>query len=134
MPEEAALAARWFGVRGEFELVSRRRMAVLTARHWLVLLGSWGILSSDFDPPRFCDVIVFRRDTGAAVASFSHSQLGSATGHLTDLRDRLLSTHVFDFCRELGLSIDVVIGPGQDLTLDPADPWSGIWPDARRRP
>ena len=131
MSEEDATAARWFGVRGEFELVSRRRMAMLTARASLLYLASWGVLAGDFDPKRFCDVIVFRRDTGDRVASFRYTHLGAATDHLTDLRARLLSTHVFDFCRELGLSIGLVEGPGQDRELDPSDPWVGVRP-ARR--
>jgi hypothetical protein len=132
MSQEDAFAARWFGVRGEFQLVSRRRMAMLTAREWLLYLVSWGVFAGDFDPKRFCDVIVFRRDTGDVVASFPHTHLGAATGHLTDLRTRLLSTQVFDFCRELGLSIDVVAGPGQSPVLDPLDPWVGVEAAARR--
>ena len=96
------------------------------AREWVLHLLTAGVFAGDFDPKRFCDVRVFRCDNGATVATFSYMHLGSATIHVVDLRARLLSTHVFDFCRELGLSIDVVAGPGQGVELDPIDPWVGV--------
>jgi len=34
-------------------------------------------------------------------------------------------THVFDFCRELGLSIDIVHGRGMDRAVDPRRPLGG---------
>jgi hypothetical protein len=129
---DEAIAARWFGVRAEFELLGRGRMAVRSARQLLLYVVSAGLLMGDFDPKRFCDVVVFRRDTGATVATFSYTHLGEATGHVTDLRDRLLSAHVFDLCRELGLSTDLVVGPGQGIELDPVDPWVGVRTNAGR--
>jgi len=123
---DEAIAARWFGVRAEFELLGRGRMAVRAAREWVLYFVSAGLLMGDFDPKRFCDVLVFRRDTGATVARFSYTHLGDATDHVVDLRARLLSTHVFDFCRELSLSTDLVAGPGQGVERDPIDPWVGV--------
>ena len=34
-------------------------------------------------------------------------------------------THVYDFCRELGLSIDIVHGRGMDRAVDPRRPLGG---------
>jgi len=61
----------------------------------------------------FCDVIVFRRDTGSAVATFPHDYLGEAKAHVESLQERLESTQVFDLCRDLGISIDVIEGEGE---------------------
>lgn len=120
-PSEA-LAARWFGVRGEYERAGRVRMTWLTIREFLLALVTLGVFLGEFDPKRFCDVVVFSRDSGEPVAMFSYSHLGEATLHLRDLSSRLGTMHVYDFCRELGLGPDLVVGPGRDG--EPADP---VW-------
>jgi hypothetical protein len=59
-------------------------------------------------------VIVFARDSGERVATFSYAHLGEATLHLRDLSSRLTTMHVYDFCRDLGLRTDLVVGAGRD--------------------
>lgn len=113
-PSEAALAVRWFGVLGEYERAGRVRMTWLSIREFLLAFVTLGIFLGEFDPKRFCDVVVFARDSDEPVATFSYDHLGEATLHLRDLSSRLTTMHVYDFCRDLGLGTALVVGPGQD--------------------
>lgn len=126
--DSMALACQWFGVRGEYELLTRRRMAARSAREVALWFVSFGLLMGEFDPKRFGDVIVFRRDTGESVLVYSYDHLGEATDHLLSLRSRLSSMHVFDFCRVLGLTTALVVGSGcGEAEDDGADgAWKGI--------
>lgn len=93
-----------------------------------VALGgaTWGLFGGDVDPKRRCDVTVFRRDTGQSVAAFSHDFLSEAEIHVNDLVRRFAEAHVFDFCRQLGISTDVVAGEGSATPLNPTTIWCEV--------
>jgi len=122
----ASVAGRWFGVRAEFERVSRLGTMWRTVKWSILGFVTLGLTMGDFDPKRFCDVIVFRRDTGQEVTSFSYDVLGEASDHVEDLRRRLEGTHVYDFCRELGVGTDSVVGAGSSESLEPTVVWQEI--------
>jgi len=122
----ASVAGRWFGVRAEFERVSRLGTMWRTVKWSILGFVTLGLTLGDFDPKRFCDVIVFRRDTGQEVASFSYDFLREASDHVEDLRRRLEGTHVYDFCRELGVGTDSVVGAGSSESLEPTVVWQEI--------
>ena len=122
----ASVAGRWVGVRAEFERVSRLGMLWRTVKWSILGFVSLGLTMGDFDPKRFCDVIVVRRDTGQEVASFSYDGLGEASDHVEVLRRRLEGTHVYDLCRELGVGTDSVVGAGSSESLEPTVVWREI--------
>lgn len=88
--------------------------------------ATWGLFGSDVDPKRRCDVTVFRRDTGQGVAVFAYDVLSEADNHVNDLVRRFAETHVFDFCRQLGISTDVVSGEGSARPLNPEAIWREV--------
>lgn len=103
-PGESA-AARWFDVRLEPEQLSRTRYFGRAAR-WIVgeatpLFWLQGIL-----PKIGATVVVFRRADGFPVKEFDYDSQHLAAWHLAKVQDRLTSTQVFDFCRELGIDIN----------------------------
>lgn len=123
MSEAGNEAARWFTVAAEFERVAGWNMAWRYVKEVFIGLASMGLTLGDVDPKRFCDVRVLRRDTGECVAHYSYEHLGEAHTHVTSLTSRLEDTHVFDFCRDLGIPIHHVVGEG---CTDPVDRES-IW-------
>lgn len=112
--DPGGLAGRWFGVRAEYvrpPVLIRIRQSISWFFGGVLTLG---LTMGDYDPKRSCSVIVLRRDTGGEVARFSYESLGDATGHVASLRSRLEATHVFDFCRELGIPTAAVAGAGSE--------------------
>lgn len=128
--EPASAAGRWFAVRAEYERIGRARMAWLAAKAWVVGLVTWGLTLGDFDPKRFCDVLVIRHDTGAVIASYDYEHLSAASAHVDRLRTRLDSVHVFDFCRDLGISTEEVVGPGASIGSQAS--WTAVEARLRR--
>jgi hypothetical protein len=126
-----SVAGRWFGVRAEFERVSRLSMLWRTIKWLMFGFVTLGLTMGDFDPKRFCDVIVFRRDTGQAVATFSYDFLSEASPHVEDLVRRLASAHVYDFCRELGVGTESVVGPGFSELFDSTVVWQEVAAERR---
>lgn len=130
--EPASRADRWFEVRAEYERLSSGGMALRTVREFILALLTLGVFLQEFDPKRFCDVLVVRRDTGESVAVFSYDHLGEASRHAESLNARLLKMHVFDFCRELSIPMNAVVGPGSDIVRDPQNMWIPIRAKDRR--
>lgn len=125
-PETNSAAIRWFGVRAEYERAGPVKLVFRTI--WAVAKGlpTLWILTDDLEPKRFCDVVVFRRDNGSPVAKFSHAYLGDGARHVEDLLTRLATDHVFDFCRELGIGIEAVVGAGDDRDFDASAVWVSL--------
>lgn len=90
--------------------VEPRRVRHAWARNWSrLLLGLVTWDSSDIGYVRQpCRVVVTRRDTGVAVASFDHDSQGEGLQHLADLRTHLASMRLFDFARDVGIAYDAV--------------------------
>ena len=92
---------------------------------WLYLRDSWltfitfGLAGGDVDPKRRGTVVLFRRDNGHDVLTYEYNYLSEVEIHALSLASRLPTTHVFDLCRELGLSMDHVVGAGTDEPLEP---------------
>ncbi|MFL6109613.1 MAG: hypothetical protein ACJ72L_21820 [Marmoricola sp.] len=95
----------------EYERVGRVRMVWRMVREFLVDLVTMSWVQGD-DLKVFSDVVVFRRDTGGTVAAYPYDYLGEAKTHVESLLERLESTQIFDFCRDLGISIDAIAGEG----------------------
>ena len=100
-------AWRWFGVRGES--VRLGPVAKLIGRH----------------SGQPCFVYLYRRDNAATVLRFDHASLDEAKEHLARLRSRL-DEHVHDFCREVGIAVDWVVGPGSDVRPAPEAAWTSV--------
>lgn len=105
-------AGRWFAIRAEYERVRWPGMVRRYIKEFALAFVSLSVVTPDLKI--FCDVFIVRRDTGAAVAAFSYSHISEATHHVEDLRSRLASTQVFDFCRELRIGVTAVAGPGTE--------------------
>ncbi|RNL78825.1 hypothetical protein [Nocardioides marmorisolisilvae] len=113
-----SVAGRWFSIRAEYQHFGPLRTLVGVVREMLFTFATIALFFDDWDPKRFCDVKVVRRDSGVVVSVFSYDHLWDADIHVRDLRQRLLDEPVFDFCRDIGLDIAHVAGAGQDP--DPA--------------
>ncbi len=100
----ASAAAGWFDVRLEPEQLSRSRY-FRRAAWWVIGEFTPLFWLQDMVPPLRATVVVFRRADGFPLKEFEYDSQPSAAWHLADLQDRLTSTHVFDFCRELGIDI-----------------------------
>jgi len=123
--DEGSVAGRWFAVRVEFEThVGGRRVWDLV-KHVLLGVVTLGISLVDYDPRRASNVVLLRHDNGSAVLGFRYSTLGGAALHATSLAERLERTHVFDFCRELGLPMSVVAGEGRPREEGGEVTWRG---------
>ena len=122
------MAGRWFGVVATKERPGRSRKVgrELRVAIWAnVQNATWGLLGSE--PTCRCDVWIIRRDTGRPVEHHVHREpLSEAGNHVENLRYRLETTHVYDFCREFRIGTDEVAGPGISGEQDPAT----IWTDA----
>lgn len=59
----------------------------------------------------------------ALLSSVTGRSLGGATGYVSDLLQRLRSTQVFDFCRQLGIATAHAVGEG---FLEPMSE-TGVW-------
>lgn len=110
---EANAASRWFGVCAEYEPLGRAR------RFWLDLRDSWvGVFTSDLlgdlEMKRRGVVVLYRRDSGQGVLTYKYNHFSEVEAHALSLASHLLTTDVFDLCRELGLSTDHVVGAGTD--------------------
>jgi len=125
-------AGRWFVVRAEYEHLGPVRMLLRVVREFGLALLTAGVFLGEFDPKRFCDVLVLRRDNGDSVTVFSYKNLGAAAYHVENLWVRLSDTHVFDFCRELSIPTDVVVGPGQNELPSRDDLWKPVRGKDRR--
>lgn len=131
-PTSTSIAARWFGVRAEFEEVDGWRNFINAIKQFGLGLVTLGLSSGTFDPKRFCDVIIFRLDTGTDVAMFRYNTLEPADLHVSSLVERLAGLHVHDFCRELGIPIDATEGSGRAVELPVAPRWIATRLDQRR--
>jgi hypothetical protein len=125
--ETGSRAERWFSVRIEYERFGILKAMSRTIRELFIALFTLGLLLGEWDPKRFCDVLVVRNDTGEVVASFSYDHLGEADTHVRVLREELETKQVFDFCRTLGVGIDAVVGVGTDRTAHTGVEWTQIW-------
>lgn len=129
---ESNLAKRWFKVQAEYQALNRVQMIWLVLRELVITFLTLGIFLGSFDPKRFCDVVVLRRDTNDPVILFRYKHLEEANAHLMSLQYRLSHLQVYDFCRELGIPIDSVQGTGFDDDPDPEAAWIGISHSHRR--
>ncbi|GAA1503014.1 hypothetical protein [Nocardioides humi] len=123
--DERSVAARWFGVRAEYEEHAGGQTAWDVVKHVLLGVVTLGLTFVDYDPRRRCNVLVVRHDDGTAVAGYDHSTVGDATLHVSSLLERLDTLHVFDFCRELGIPVDAVVGEGRGQDGPSAATWRG---------
>ena len=112
-----SVAGRWFGVRAEYERFGPVRTVWVVVRELLLALVTLGIFMGEWDPKRLCNVVVFERGTGVTVALLKFDHLREATYYVSNLRGRLGTEPVFDFCRELGIPMSDVVGPGQTPDL-----------------
>lgn len=110
---EANVASRWFGVRGEYEDLEPARKFWEILKHIVIGVATIGLLDP-LDPKRRCMVVLYRRDNGRVVLNYECNRASEMEDHALWLASRLPTTHVFDLCRELGLSTDHVVGPGTD--------------------
>jgi hypothetical protein len=113
------VAGRWFGVRAELERVGIARRMWRGFLQVVLSVVTVGISLDEWSPKRLTDVVVYRHDTGETVVRYRYRYLGPATAHVQSLLARLGKTHVFDFCRELGIDIGQVVGEGADEGAEP---------------
>lgn len=127
---ESTYACRWFEIRAEHEeRVAFSRKAAAVARMVACYIVTRGIDWGDYDPRRFCDVLVLRRDTQSPVARYCYDRLGEASDHVVSLQLRLTAMHVYDFCRELSIPVEAVEGAGSGQAVDE----DLIWVPVRER-
>ncbi len=104
-------AWRWFDVRGEF-----------TRSGPVSMLLAWGKRNHR----QSCAVFLCRRDNAETVLRYDFTNLSEATQHLTRLRARLAELRAEDFCREVGIAPEWVIGPGTAERLAPEASWTSV--------
>lgn len=124
-------AGRWFDARAVYQDTGWAWTLWAGVKTVVVMFATLGFSLVWYEPKRFYDVIVFRRDDGSTVLRFDYEKVEDGTYHLSSLRQRLREEHVFDFCRALGISIGQVVGPGEDI-VDRAEAESTAVPRAHR--
>ena len=132
---EANVASRWFGVRGEYESLDPARKIWAVLKYIAITMATFG-MAGDVDPKRRGMVVLYRRDNGRVVLNYEYDHVSEVEIHALSLASRLPSTHVFDLCRELGLSMNHVVGAGTDkppepilwLEVDPTVRWASLPP------
>lgn len=125
------LACQWFGLRAEFEAQDRAAKRRGLAREVLLSVVTLGLSLTSYNPRRFCDVIVYRLDSGKIVMIFRYDEVEGATAHIESLRTRLESMAVQEFCEDIGVPTTEISGGG-DQSMSATVDWVEI-PDYRRR-
>ncbi|WP_408895761.1 hypothetical protein ACJ5H2_12680 [Nocardioides sp. R1-1] len=116
-PSES-LAGRWFDARAIYEDTGWAWTLWAGVKTVVVMFATLGLSLEWYEPKRFYDVLVVRRDDGSTVLRFDYERAEEGTYHLSSLRQRLREEHVFDFCRALGIPIGQVVGPGEEIVDD----------------
>jgi len=119
-------AWRWFGVRGETLRPGPIGMLVGTGRRAALRLITLGLGGRGDTVTHACFIYLYRRDNSATVLRFDHGSFAEAKEHLSSLRARLDEMQIHDFCREVGIAVDWVTGPGTDERGEPASYWTRI--------
>jgi hypothetical protein len=110
-----SLAGRWFDVRAVYQETNWAWTVWTGMKTVFLMIVTVGLSLLWYEEKRFCDIILFRRDDGSTVLRFDYDKVEDATHHLGWLRERLREEHVYDFCRDLGIPVNQVVGPGQDI-------------------
>ncbi|TWH01913.1 hypothetical protein L615_014100000010 [Nocardioides sp. J9] len=110
----SAVAARWIGVRVVYRETTFWWTVGAYVKNVLMLFATVGLSLLWYEPKRFCDVILYRLDTGATLCRYEHTNSEDAIDHVSSLKDRLLGSQVFDFCRELGIPMVEIAGEGME--------------------
>lgn len=125
-PRSLSTAGMWFEVVAEYEKFGFFRWIWAAAKELFLGVVTWGLLAGNFDPKRLCFVTLSRRDDGEPVATFSYSLMSEADIHVSHLSSCLATQHVFDFCRDLGIDPNVVVGPGLAPRADGGSVWQEV--------
>ena len=128
-----SVAGRWFEVRAEYQRFGPLSTSLSVVRELLLALATFGLFLGEWDPKRFCDVLVVRRDNGETVAKFSYRRLGGASLQVESFGERLETQPIFDFCRELGIPMSDVEGGGREPDQTRRVTWVAISRRQRRR-
>ncbi len=131
-PSTGVTASRWFGIRAEYEYVSPWRKFAVALRQFFVGLASLGLTLIEYNPKRWCNVIVYDRLDGRPVQVFAHSHLGPADSHAVNLLERARTMDVVDFCRELRIAPEKVLGDGLEPPQQHLIDWVEVKPDGSR--
>lgn len=105
-------AGRWFGLQAEVEAQSRSRRTVELFRQLGLGVLTLGLSLSEYNPRRFCDIVVYRRSDGLPVLHFSYDTLSASEMHLQRLRDLLNGAEVEAFCDEFEIPKHLASGDG----------------------
>ncbi len=127
MTSDDSVAGAWFAVRAEVQRFGLIRQIVAVVSELLLgVFVTMGLTWAEFDPRRFCDVHVIRREEGDSVCVFRYTHLAEGSAHAFEIARRLRELNAFDFCRELGIPMERVAGPGQ-LGPFPEIAWTYVW-------
>ncbi|KRB74010.1 hypothetical protein ASE01_18620 [Nocardioides sp. Root190] len=119
----ASSAGCWFDVRALYQETNWTWTVWTGIKTTFLMFATLGLSLLWYEEKRFCDVVLFRRDNRTAVLRFDYDKVEDATIHLSSLRERLATEHVYDFCRELGIGTEHVVGPGLPMEEDTAVEW-----------
>lgn len=110
------VAGRWFAIEVEFEPIRWTRKL-----GWILGSGLLYFMTVGFylRPMRQRSTVrLVRRSDLATVATYVHRLAEDLDSDLVWFRIHLVETHVFDFCRRIGVPVEHVEGGGQDFADD----------------
>lgn len=111
LPPAESLATRWLAVSVDVEKVGKVHLVGRALRAMAVdsILG--GANAETVVKVR-SRVAVERRDNGRKVIGFDYNTAQEASKHADSLRQRLASTNLWDFSREVGIAYDSIADAG----------------------
>lgn len=125
-------AGRWFGLQAEIEVQTRARRVLELLRQCGLGVLTLGFSLAEYDPRRFCDIIVYRRSDALPVLHFNYDTLAGSDLHLQRLKDLLNVTEVGAFCDEFEIPRHLASGSGDPDIESTEIEWIEI-PSAMRR-
>ncbi|KRB78807.1 hypothetical protein ASE01_23730 [Nocardioides sp. Root190] len=125
-------AGRWFGLQAEVEVQTPSRRVLEFFRQCGRAVLTLGFSLGEYDPRRFCDIVVYRRSDSFPVLHFSYDTLSGSELHLQRLKDLLDGAEVGAFCDEFEIPKHLVTGNG-DLEVESTEIEWVETPSERRR-